>query len=86
MQGRQRLRNLEPGKDHPKVRASGKTVRTQVRAKVRMGRVVRLKAKVHPVTPMVVMTRITMAAVQEAMQSAITGSHGNILSLMSGIF
>jgi len=51
-----------------------------------MVRVVRLKAKVHPVTPMVVMTRTTMAAVQEAMQSAITGSHGNILNLMSGIF
>ena len=40
------LKVREPGKDHRKVRASGKTVRTQVRARVRVVRVGGLMAKV----------------------------------------
>jgi|OM-RGC.v1.028443433 hypothetical protein len=40
------LKVREPGKDHRKVRASGRTVRTQVRARVRVVRVGWLMAKV----------------------------------------
>jgi len=74
------LKVREPGKVHQKVRVSGKTVRTQVRARVKRVRVVRLKAKVHPATPMGVMTAT------EAKPVATTGSHGSILKMKNGNF
>jgi len=74
------LKVREPGKVHQKVRVSGKTVRTQVRERVKRVRVVRLKAKVHPATPMGMMTAT------EAKPVATTGSHGSILKTKNGNF